>query len=56
MHPLTIHIPSCYVLHHEKATDNKNHGIRWKGGACLLDINLIYDITLLTDTKADLQR
>ena len=39
----------------KKARDDQNCGIRWKGGACLTDFNFADDITLLANTRADLQ-
>ena len=55
MHPLTILIPSLYGLHHEKALDDQNCGISWKGGAYLMDLDFSDDIAMLADTKVDLK-
>ena len=56
MHPLTILIPSCYGLHPEKkAMGNQNCAIRWKGGVCPMDLDFLDNITMLVDTRGDLQ-
>ena len=39
----------------KKVMDDKNYGIRWKGGTCLIDLNFAYDIALLANTRTDLQ-
>ena len=39
----------------KKVMENQNCGIRWKGGAHLMDLNFADDITLLANTSADLQ-
>ena len=39
----------------KKAMDDQNCSIRWKRGAHLTDLNFTDDITLLANTRADLQ-
>ena len=39
----------------KKAMDEQNWCIRLKGGACLMELDFTNDITLLPNTKADLQ-
>ena len=55
MHPFTILIPSDYGFHYKIVVDDQNCGIRWKGGACHIDLDSTDNITLLASTRADSQ-